>query len=180
MSRPPAPVPLSRASGAPVTPVAWRQRGTPGPVERARLRARFGAVLRRERAAHRLTQRGLAALVGCDRRTVERLECGQLRPTTALVAALAQALAIPPGWSPAGRSEAVEQLGAQLAAAAGPSLVESTPGGARRRRRRLRKARLAADHVAVPMLLARRGLPPVGQATREVPADVAAAVRSYR
>jgi transcriptional regulator with XRE-family HTH domain len=121
----------------------------------------------------------LAALAGCNRRTVERLESGRLRPTTALVAALAHALAVPPGWSPAGRRKAVDRLAAELAAAAGPSLVESTPGGERRRRRRLRKARLAANRVAVPILRARHGLQPQRMSARVVPAEVAAAARRY-
>ncbi|MBM0238687.1 helix-turn-helix domain-containing protein, partial [Micromonospora sp. ATA32] len=104
------------------------------------------------------------ALAGCDRRTVQRLEAGHRRPSSAMVAALAHALAVPPGYAPAGRREQVEVLRVELAAAAGPSLVESTPGGARRRRRRLRKARLAANRVAVPVLRAQRGLRPVRQA----------------
>ncbi|MFI6331903.1 helix-turn-helix domain-containing protein [Micromonospora chersina] len=157
-----------------------RTRGVPGADERTRLRDSLGAALRRERAARRLSQRALAALAGCDRRTVERLEVGQLRPTTALVAALAHALAVPPGYSPAGRREQVEALRAELTAAAGASLVPSTAGGARRRRRRLRKARLAASAVAVPMLRARHREPPQRQAAREVPADVARAVWGYR
>ncbi|WP_200214971.1 helix-turn-helix domain-containing protein [Micromonospora coerulea] len=156
-----------------------RTRGVPGTDERARLRSTLGAALRRERVARRLSQRSLATLAGCDRRTVQRLEAGQLRPTTALVAALAHALAVPPGYAPAGRRELVDALRAELVAAAGPSLVESTPGGARRRRRRLRRARLAATRVAVPLVRAQRGLPPQRQAARVVPADVAQAVRRY-
>lgn len=149
------PQPLRAA--APVAPDPGRTRGVPGADERARLRSTLGAVLRRERAERRLSQRTLATLAGCHPRTVERLEAGQLRPTTALIAALAHALAVPPGWSPAGRREEYLLLGAELAAAAGPSLVPSTPGGERRRRRRLRKARLAANRAALPMLRAMRG-----------------------
>ncbi|WP_435120735.1 helix-turn-helix domain-containing protein [Micromonospora tulbaghiae] len=172
------PGPGHRAA-APVTPVGGRNRGTPGPDERARLRDFLGAALRRARAAHGLSQRALAALAGCHPRTVERLEVGRIRPTSALVDALAHALAVPPGHAPAGYREQVGAVRAELAAAAGPSLVPSTAGGARRRRRRLRKARLAASAVAVPMLRAQRGLRPVRQSDRTVPADVAQAVRRY-
>jgi len=137
-------------------------------------------VLRRERAAHRLSQRALAALAGCHPRTIERLETGRLRPTSALVDALAHALAVPPGWFPRGRVAAVDGLRAELVTAAGPSLVLSTPGGARRRRRRLRRARLAANHTALPLLRVQRGLHPQRQARRTVPPAVAEAARRYR
>jgi transcriptional regulator with XRE-family HTH domain len=166
-------------AAAPVAPVPVGLRGVPDPVEREQLRATLAEVLRRERAARRLSQRHLAALAGCHPRTVERLEAGRLRPTTALLAALAHALAVPPGWSPAGRREAVDALRAELAAAAGPSLVESSPGGARRRRRRLRKARLVANRAALPMLRARHGLLPQRTALDEAAAIVQAA-RRYR
>lgn len=170
----------SSHAAAPVTPVAARTRGIPAPDEQARLRGSLGAALRRARAERRLSQRSLAALTGCHPRTVERLEAGQIRPTTAMVAALAHALAVPPGCSPPGRREQMETLRVELAAAAGPSLVPSTAGGARRRRRRLRKARLAASAVAVPILRAQHGLRPQRQAAREVPPDVARAVRRFR
>ncbi|MGI5182238.1 helix-turn-helix domain-containing protein [Dactylosporangium sp. CA-152071] len=153
----PAPVPAPRASGAPVGPATPGARVQPGPTEQARLRASLGAVLRRERARASLSQRRLAALAGCHARTVERLEVGQLRPTTALLAALAHALVVPAGYSPAGRRTAVLEVAALLEGAAGASLVVSTDGGERRRRRRLRKARLAANAAALPALRARHG-----------------------
>jgi transcriptional regulator with XRE-family HTH domain len=168
-------------AAAPVAPVPVGPRGVPGPVEREQLRATLAAVLRRERAACRLSQRNLAALAGCHPRTVERLEAGQLRPTTGLVAALAHALAVPPGYSPAGRRTAVAELCAVLEAAAGPSLVTSTPGGARRRRRRLRKARVAANRAALPMLRARHGLLPQRTAAAlDEAAAIVQAARRYR
>lgn len=179
---PPASVlPVPHRAAAPVTPDHLGNRGTPDPGERARLRASVGAVLRRERLAHRLSQHALAALAGCHPRTVERVEAGRIRPTTGLLEALAVALVVPPGWSMSRpRRESVEAMRAELAAAAGPSLVESTPGGERRRRRRLRRARLAAASVAIPVLRARHGLRPQRQAARVVPAEVAAAVWRYR
>jgi len=152
----------------------------PDPAEQDQLRASVGAVVRRERVARRLSQRALAALAGCDRRTVQRVEGGQLRPTEALLAALAHALVMPPGWSPRSRVAAVDALRAELVAAAGASLVPSTPGGARRRLRRLRRARVAANHAALPALRARHGLPRQRQAVRVVSPAVADAVRRYR
>lgn len=117
-------------------------RGVPGSAERALLRASLGAALRRARGQARLTQVRLAALAGCDRRTVQRLEAGQMRPSTALLAALAWALACPPGWSPQpGRAAG---LAAVLEAAAGASLVTASPQRVRWRRHRLRDAQRTA------------------------------------
>lgn len=153
-----ASVPASRASAAPVAPVAaGNQSGTPDPVEQVRIRATVGAAVRTRRRAAGLSQRALAALAGCHPRTIERLETGRIRPTTGLLAALAYALTVPPGYTPAGRRAAVDELCAFLEDVAGPSLVPSTPGGARRRRRRLRAARLAANAKALPPLRARLG-----------------------
>lgn len=76
-----------------------------------------------------------------------------MRPTTALLHALAWALVTEPGWSP--RRAEIEAEQARLAALAGDSVVPSTPGGERRRRRRLRKARLAANAAALPALRAK-------------------------
>lgn len=153
----PASVPRSAPrAAAPVGPADPRTRGVPVPAEREQLRASLGAVLRRERAAAGLSQRRLAGLAGCHPRTVERLEAGQLRPTSAILAALAHALAVPPGYSV--NRAAVAELVATLTVAAGPSVVASTPGSERRRRRRLRKARLVANAAALPVLRARHGM----------------------
>lgn len=155
----PAPVPrCAPRAAAPVGPAIRGTRVLPALVERDRLRATLGVVLRRERARAALSQRRLAALSGCHPRTVERLEAGQLRPTTALLAALAHALAVPAGYSPAGRRIAVLEMAVLLEVAAGASLVISTEGGERRRRRRLRRARLAANRAALPGLRARHGM----------------------
>ncbi|MDG4788096.1 hypothetical protein O7626_19480 [Micromonospora sp. WMMD1102] len=70
---------------------------------------------------------------------------------------MAYALTIPAGYTPAGRRTAVDELAAFLEDVAGPSLVQSTPGGARRRARRLRAARRAANANALPPLRARLG-----------------------
>jgi transcriptional regulator with XRE-family HTH domain len=118
----------------------------PGAAEREHLRVSLGALLRRERGVAGLSQRRLAELAGCHPRTVERLERGQLRPTSALLVALAHALAIPAGWSL--NAAKVEKVRVRLVEAAGVSLVESTPGGARRRRRRMRKARQSVRRTA--------------------------------
>jgi transcriptional regulator with XRE-family HTH domain len=134
--------------------------GAPGAEERAQLVAGVGALVAAHRRAVCLSQRRLAELAGCDRRTVERLEVGRIRPTTALLYALAHALTVPPGYAP--DRPAVAVLAGALVQSAGASLVPSTPGGARRRRRRLRKARRAANAAAVPVLrqlVTRRQLP---------------------
>lgn len=158
MNDAPAPVPPSCASGAPVTPpiaaaggysvrLPWLARtGVPDPVERAALAASLGELLRRARAAAGLTQAALAALAGCHRRTVQRVESGRLRPTSALLEALAHALATPPGRQV--DAAAVRAVQAALLRAGGHSVVVSTPGGAHRRRRRLRAARKIADRTS--------------------------------
>lgn len=167
---PPAPVPPSRASGAPVTPPAaapggysvrlpWLARtGVPDPVERAALAASLGELLRRARAAAGLTQAALAALAGCHRRTVQRVESGHLRPTSALLEALAHALVTPPGHPV--DSAAVGAVRAALVHAGGHSVVVSTPGGQRRRRRLLRRARKVVDQAAAQTAAGGRRRPP--------------------
>lgn len=150
--------------------------GRPDPAERERIRVSLGAVLRQARGEVGLSQRRLAALAGCHARSVERLEAGSRRPTTALLDALAQALVTPPGWS-VNRAR-VDAMRVRLAAAAGPSLVESTPGGARRRRRRLQKARSAANRAASPLI--RAGLAAQQQRTAGLLADAQALANAAR
>ncbi|GAA4024966.1 hypothetical protein GCM10022247_56770 [Allokutzneria multivorans] len=80
------------------------------------LRRTFGALLWRERLAQGLRQVDLAALAGLDRRTVERLEAGSVRPSTSSTRKLAVALR-------RGRDElAVAVLDLDLQEAAGSSL----------------------------------------------------------
>jgi len=146
------------AGTAPVVTEPANRRGVPGLVERERLCASVGAALRHARASAGLSQVALAVLAGCDRRTVQRLEAGQLRPTTALLAALAHALTVPPGWSTSGRRTVTAGLLDELEAAAGLSLVAASASRARWRRRRYRRARLAASRAAVPVLRTQRGL----------------------
>ena len=136
-------------------PHRGHRQGVPDAVERERLRASVGAALRHARIQAGRSQRTLAALAGCDRRTVQRLEAGGLRPTEALLAALAHALTVPPGWSPAGRRAATAVLLVELEAAAGPSLVLASGRRARWRRRRHRTAYRAASRSALPMLRVR-------------------------
>ncbi|MFI5931280.1 helix-turn-helix domain-containing protein [Actinoplanes sp. NPDC051494] len=125
---------------------AGHRQGVTGDAERQRLRASLGAALRRARARRRMTQASLALLAGCHLRSVQRLEAGVMRPTTALLEALATALVAPAGV----RADRVRvaQVAAALSREAGESLRESTPGGARRRRRRMRDARRAARKAA--------------------------------
>lgn len=171
---------LASRTAAPVGPAVHvpgvHDAGRPDPVEREQIRVSLGAVLRQARGEVGLSQRRLAALAGCDRRSVERLEAGQRRPTSALLDALAQALMTPPGWS-VNRAR-VDVMRVRLAVAAGPSLVESTPGGARRRRRRLRKARLAANRAASPLI--RAGLAAQQQRTAGLLADAQALANAAR
>ncbi|MEV4708873.1 helix-turn-helix transcriptional regulator [Actinoplanes sp. NPDC049316] len=151
----------------------------PDVAERERLRASVGAVLRRARATARLSQPALAVLAGCDRRTVQRLEAGQLRPTTALLAALAHALSVPPGWSPAGRRRETAALRLELEAAAGGSLVQASARRERWRRRRHRRAYRAASKAALPFLRAQLARREAAMAARLAEADrlIAAAAR---
>ncbi|PRY43295.1 helix-turn-helix domain-containing protein [Umezawaea tangerina] len=77
----------------------WVRNG-PLPVEvRDHLAAGFGARVRALRADRGWSQEKLAGLLGCDRRTVGRLELGQHRPTRQQCAWLAAALT-PAGTSP--------------------------------------------------------------------------------
>lgn len=128
--------------------------GVPDAVERERLRSSVGAALRHARAEAGISQRRLAVLAGCDRRTVQRLEAGTMRPSTALVRALAHAITVPPGWAPAGRRAHTAALLAELETAADTSLVLASGRRARWRRRRHRAAARAASKVALPSLRA--------------------------
>jgi transcriptional regulator with XRE-family HTH domain len=126
--------------------------GRPGPAEARQLAGGLGRLLAEHRAAVGISRRQLAGLAGCCASMLSRLEVGARRPSTELLGVLAHALVVPPGYGPHQFAGQVEALTVALAHAAGGSLVESTPGGARRRRRRLRRARLAADAAAVPVL----------------------------
>jgi len=87
----------------------------PDRAERMRLTSGFGAVLRVERG--HVTQAQLADAAGLDRRTIDRLENGQRRPSTSSVWKIARALR--PGDSLRDRVA----LDERLRRAAGPSLV---------------------------------------------------------
>jgi transcriptional regulator with XRE-family HTH domain len=77
----------------------WARSG-PLPAEvRGHLASGFGARVRALRVDRGWSQEKLAELLGCDRRTVGRLELGQHRPTRQQVAWLATALT-PAGASP--------------------------------------------------------------------------------
>ena len=99
----------------------------PDRTEQGRLRSGFGAVLRVERGG--VTQQQLADAAGLDRRTVDRLENGQRRPSTVSCWRIARALR--PGDSLRDRVA----LDERLRRAAGRSLVyaNTRPHAARER-----------------------------------------------
>lgn len=95
-------------------------------VERERLAATLGALLRAERLAAGYSTRRLARAVGCSRSTIRRLQAGQLRPREVTLRYLASVLAVDdPG-----------PLAERLIEAAGASLRPDTPGAIRSRHRR--------------------------------------------
>ena len=67
-----------------------RRHAVPERTEQGRLRSGFGAVLRVERG--HTTQQMLADAAGLDRRSIDRLEQGQRRPSTVSVWRIARAL----------------------------------------------------------------------------------------
>jgi len=89
----------------------------PDRAEQVRLRSTLGVVLRVERG--NLTQQELADAAGVDRRTIDRLENGQRRPSTVSIWKIARALR--PGDSQQDRVA----LDERLRQAAGRSLVWS-------------------------------------------------------
>ncbi|SEC95202.1 Helix-turn-helix [Amycolatopsis tolypomycina] len=115
------------------------------PAERAQLRATLGALLTAERLAGGWSVRRLARAAGLDRRTLQRLAAGTMRPREVTLHALASVLAVnDPG-----------PLAARLLTAAGPSLRPNTDGAVRRRRHRAGLA-LVAGHRPLPSDLAER------------------------
>jgi len=89
----------------------------PDRAEQLRLRSTFGAVLRLERG--HVTQAQLADAAGLDRRTIDRLENGQRRPSTVSIWRIARAL------RPRGTLRDRVALDERLRRAAGPSLVHA-------------------------------------------------------
>lgn len=130
---------------APPLVAGRRSAGRVPPAERVQLSTSVGALLRVERLAAGYGTRRLAAAIGCDRRTVQRLEAGQLRPRRCLLAYLAAALA----------PDDPEPLRTRLIAAAGPLLRPDTPGAIRRRQRAAHAA-LIAGRMPLPSELDRR------------------------
>ncbi len=106
-----------------------RRHAVPERAEQVRLRSGFGAVLRVERG--HVTQAQLADAAGLDRRTVDRLENGQRRPSTVSVWRIARALR--PRVTCTLRDAVA--LDERLRRAAGRSLVHANtrPHGARER-----------------------------------------------
>jgi len=104
-----------------------RRHAVPERAEQGRLRSGFGAVLRLERG--RTTQQMLADAAGLDRRSIDRLEQGQRRPSTVSIWRIARALR--PGDSMRDRVA----LDERLRRAAGRSLVyaNTRPHAARER-----------------------------------------------
>lgn len=129
----------SRAHGAPP------RAGRVPPAEQRLLRTHLGALLRAERRAAGLGTRRLALAVGCDRRTLQRLEVGQQRPRLVLLRYLASVLAVD---DPAPLAE-------RLIEAAGSSIRPDTPTSVRQRRKRA-DAAILAGHQPLPAALARR------------------------
>jgi transcriptional regulator with XRE-family HTH domain len=127
------------------------------PVEPAPL----GPLLADVRTARGLSARALAAAIGAAPSTVTRIERSERRVSPAMLASLAAALA-PDDPGP---------LTASLTAAAGHLLVADTPGGARRRGRRMRRAERERNRRLVAQMRAR-------QAMQRQAADTAAA--AYR
>jgi len=105
-----------------------RRHAVPDRAEQLRLTSTFGAVLRLERG-HATQQQQLADAAGLDRRSVDRLENGQRRPSTVSIWRIARALR--PGDSMRDRVA----LDERLRRAAGPSLVHANtrPHAARER-----------------------------------------------
>ena len=114
----------------------------PDRTEQGRLRSGFGAVLRVERGHWSQQQLGDAA--GLDRRTIDRLENGQRRPSTVSCWRIARALR--PGDSLRDRVA----LDERLRRAAGRSLVHANtrPHGARERVR----GELLAEAAGAPVV----------------------------
>jgi len=94
-----------------------RRHAVPDRPERMRLTSGFGAVLRVERG--HVTQAQLADAAGLDRRTIDRLENGQRRPSTVSIWRIARALR--PRVTCTLRDAVA--LDERLRRAAGPSLV---------------------------------------------------------
>ena len=114
----------------------------PDRAERVRLASTFGAVLRVERGHG--TQQQLADAAGLDRRTIDRLENGQRRPSTVSVWKIARALR--PGDSQRDRVA----LDERLRQAAGRSLVWSNT-----------RPHVARERVRGELLAEAGGSPPV-------------------
>ena len=114
----------------------------PDRAEQLRLRSAFGMVLRLERG--HWTQQRLGDAAGLDRRTIDRLENGQRRPSTVSCWRIARALR--PGDSMRDRVA----LDERLRRAAGPSLVYAAtrPHVARERVRGELLAQAAGGPVA--------------------------------
>ncbi|GGK59934.1 hypothetical protein Ppa06_26360 [Planomonospora parontospora subsp. parontospora] len=105
-------------------------RSKPDPIERDRLAATLGALLRSLRAERGLSTRALAARSTVARSTITRLEAGERRPRPAVLDALAFGL----------DHEHPGPLAELLRAAAGESLRPDTAAGLRRRARRRARA----------------------------------------
>lgn len=110
----------------------------PDDVERARLVATLGALLRQLRAEYNVGTRPLSRRSTVARSTIQRLEAGQRRPRRSVLAAIAY------GLDP----DRADELTAALCDAAGDSLRDDTAGGLRRRERRLADARRAVKWEA--------------------------------
>jgi len=123
----------------------WSRTGRVPPAERARLCSALGALLTAERVTAGWSVRRLARAAGVDRRTLQRLAAGTMRPREVTLRALASVLAV----------DDPQPLAARLLAAAGPSLRPNTNGAVRRRMHRAGLA-LVAGHRPLPSDVAER------------------------
>jgi transcriptional regulator with XRE-family HTH domain len=118
-------------------PVEEFEDGVPGDVERERLAATLGVLLKELRARYQVGTRALAERSAVARSTITRLEAGQRRARPVTLRALAFGL----------DHQEPGPIAEQLLDAAGESLRPDTPGGVRRQARRLRAARRTAGLV---------------------------------
>lgn len=105
----------------------------PSDAERMKLRMLFATLLRAERAHASFSQSALARAVGMTTRMVEMLEAGDRRPSASTIAVFAIALGARSGRN-------VENIGVNLAKAAGTSLRADTERGRARHLRNLERA----------------------------------------
>lgn len=134
----------------------WERCGPLPVAERERLAAGFGARVRALRGERGWSQERLAEVVGCDRRTVGRLERGEHRPTRQQIAWLARAFT-PAGVDPlvldvellnlAGAPRRKRRRGSRSGLYTLPSEMGAVLAEAERLRLQLQRARVRASRA---------------------------------